>query len=399
MKFLSVKMEHSDREKITLYMSQLVERTRWSSLLEEKLISYKIFNGRMVEDIKQMPDDAARAKKLYENVRKRGPKAFKNLIRTLNESENALAAQILEPQFPVYNASSHSALEKGKSKVWNRPTYEKGPLYSHQLPPTQPPHGCNTVQPVIQRGSDAEGVVGLVSSSQHRPPHPTLLNIPVVPPQADLVDTAIHQTRAAATLVPSPTSPQNINMMVPCTPLKIQVKKSSKYHGLPQIKRCYPMFADPRGHALIINNEAFVNDIYTYRSGSTIDANNLDLLFEQLGFKVTVQNNRTYQDMREDINTFAQKKAHSNAQMAIIVLLSHGDDGLVFGTDGRKVPNEWILNQLNNDNSPNLKGKPKLFIFHACRGDDPDYGTTITIPRLEAGTQVDAQAFRLSLGM
>ena len=47
------------------------------------------------------------------------------------------------------------------------------------------------------------------------------------------------------------------------------------------------MFSNPRGYALIINNESFVNDIYKYRSGSTIDANNLDILFEQLGFKVS----------------------------------------------------------------------------------------------------------------
>ena len=52
-------------------------------------------------------------------------------------------------------------------------------------------------------------------------------------------------------------------------------------------QRCYPMFSNPRGYALIINNESFVNDIYKYRSGSTIDANNLDILFEQLGFKVS----------------------------------------------------------------------------------------------------------------
>jgi len=160
------------------------------------------------------------------------------------------------------------------------------------------------------------------------------------------------------------------------------------------------MFSNPRGYALIINNESFVNDIYKYRSGSTIDANNLDILFEQLGFKVIVQNNRTYQEMREDINSFAQRQEHASSNMAIIVLLSHGEDGLVFGTDGRKVPNEWILGQFNNDNCPNLKGKPKLFIFQACRGDDPDYGTALIIPRLEEvdglrSTQVDSQSFTL----
>ena len=45
-----------------------------------------------------------------------------------------------------------------------------------------------------------------------------------------------------------------------------------------------------------------------------------------------MRNNRTYQEMREDINTFAQRNEHATSNMAIIVLLSHGEDGLVFGT-------------------------------------------------------------------
>ena len=36
--------------------------------------------------------------------------------------------------------------------------------------------------------------------------------------------------------------------------------------------------------------------------------------------------------MREDINTFAQRIEHATSNMAIVVLLSHGEDGLVFGT-------------------------------------------------------------------
>ena len=36
--------------------------------------------------------------------------------------------------------------------------------------------------------------------------------------------------------------------------------------------------------------------------------------------------------MREDINTFAQRNEHALSNMAIVVLLSHGEDGLVFGT-------------------------------------------------------------------
>ena len=49
-----------------------------------------------------------------------------------------------------------------------------------------------------------------------------------------------------------------------------------------------------------------------------------------------MQNNRTYQEMREDINSFAQRIEHATSNMAIVVLLSHGEDGLVFGT-GKKL--------------------------------------------------------------
>ena len=43
---------------------------------------------------------------------------------------------------------------------------------------------------------------------------------------------------------------------------------------------------NPRGMALIIDNEEFVNDTMPRREGSQLDANNLDILFEELGFKV-----------------------------------------------------------------------------------------------------------------
>lgn len=50
--------------------------------------------------------------------------------------------------------------------------------------------------------------------------------------------------------------------------------------------QAYPIGSSPRGLALIIDNERFENNVLPFREGSQIDANNLDILFEQLGFKV-----------------------------------------------------------------------------------------------------------------
>ena len=46
------------------------------------------------------------------------------------------------------------------------------------------------------------------------------------------------------------------------------------------------MTRKPRGQVLIIDNEEFVNDVMPRRQGSLMDSNNLDILFEGLGFKV-----------------------------------------------------------------------------------------------------------------
>ena len=35
---------------------------------------------------------------------------------------------------------------------------------------------------------------------------------------------------------------------------------------------------------------------------------------------------------------------------------------------------EWILAQFNDQNCPQLKGKPKFFVFNACRGEQFDEG-------------------------
>jgi hypothetical protein len=61
--------------------------------------------------------------------------------------------------------------------------------------------------------------------------------------------------------------------------------------------------------------------------------------------------------------------------MCIVAILSHGDNGLVFARDGRSVPTEWILRQFNNSTAPQLKGKPKFFIFQACRSVKSKYVT------------------------
>ena len=175
------------------------------------------------------------------------------------------------------------------------------------------------------------------------------------------------------------------------TPLNVRVKVASSSQQETQAPNCYRMQASPRGLVLIIDNENFHNDVMPTRTGSVVDANNLDILFSQLGFKVTLRRNLPYFDMITEVQKFAAKSEHMAGDMAVVIILSHGRHGLVAAADGREIEVEWVLRQFNNDGCPALKGKPKLFIFQACRGDEADYGVMPAIEFPEGRTSSDAR--------
>jgi hypothetical protein len=56
-----------------------------------------------------------------------------------------------------------------------------------------------------------------------------------------------------------------------------------------------------------------------------------------------------------------------HTDMSVLVVLSHGDKDRIYSSDGQWVATDWILKQFNNANCPRLRGKPKFFIFQACR--------------------------------
>ena len=162
-------------------------------------------------------------------------------------------------------------------------------------------------------------------------------------------------------------------------PLQVRVKKSPKYLGPPEITNCYSMRSSPRGQVLLINNEQFdeIMECHSHRMGSDVDGNNLEKLFLELGFQVNLQRNLSRNQMVSSIRAFAGSERHSSSDMAVVAILSHGSDGVLYGIDGVPVCTEWIVKQLDNKNCKWLRGKPKFFILQGCRGLIHDYGTPI----------------------
>jgi len=58
----------------------------------------------------------------------------------------------------------------------------------------------------------------------------------------------------------------------------------------------------------------------------------------------------------------AAEEDHSDADCFVCVILSHGEDGSIYGTNGR-MQIDQLTNRFKGDVCPTLAGKPKIFII------------------------------------
>ncbi|KFW00337.1 Caspase-9, partial [Eurypyga helias] len=146
----------------------------------------------------------------------------------------------------------------------------------------------------------------------------------------------------------------------------------------------YELKADPCGHCLILNNVNFSrhSDLST-RVGSDVDCEKLEKRFKALRFNVLTRRNLEAQEMVVELQSLARQD-HGTSDCCIVVILSHGCQtshiqfpGAVYGTDGKPIPIEKIVNYFNGSHCPSLRGKPKLFFIQACGGEQRDRGFVV----------------------
>ncbi|KAK3507634.1 hypothetical protein QTP70_031681 [Hemibagrus guttatus] len=130
------------------------------------------------------------------------------------------------------------------------------------------------------------------------------------------------------------------------------------------------------GHCIIINNKNFHQRTgMNQRNGTDVDAGNAMKTFGKLGYKVKVFNDQTVDQIKQLLTAVA-KDDHSNCASFVCVLLSHGDEGVFFGTDGA-LELKALTSLFRGDRCRSLAGKPKLFFIQACRGTDLDPGIEV----------------------
>ena len=132
----------------------------------------------------------------------------------------------------------------------------------------------------------------------------------------------------------------------------------------------YKMSRAPRGIAIIINNKNFLRssgmDKYP-RNGTDVDRDALEKLFKSLKFEVRIYNDITKYEIRRIAKEMATFN-HSAYDAFIFSILTHGEEGLLYGTDGTISTRD--LTSAFKD-ATTLAGKPKMFFFQACQGKKP----------------------------
>ncbi|XP_028399666.1 caspase-3-like isoform X2 [Dendronephthya gigantea] len=142
--------------------------------------------------------------------------------------------------------------------------------------------------------------------------------------------------------------------------------KSSTYKDGVNSDFMYPMEHRPRGQAFIINNKSFLpaSGMQKYpRNGTDVDAEALYKLFRALEFETKVYKDQSSKEIMNIFDHYASMD-QSSYDCIICAILTHGEEGLIYSTDGK-----IMLKELTTKfRTKNLHGKPKLFFFQACQG-------------------------------
>ena len=96
------------------------------------------------------------------------------------------------------------------------------------------------------------------------------------------------------------------------------------------------MNKENHGLCLIINNETFEIEGKN-RRGSSKDVKTLKKLFTELRFTIIVKKDVRRSELDEVLNNFANDERHKKAEMCIVIVMSHGDNGAIETVDGRMV--------------------------------------------------------------
>lgn len=400
------------------------------------LVEDGILSDRMVEEIASKRTTFDRNVAFLNKLPGRGPKAFDALYNALVETEQSHLAQLLTPNrtpFMVNDESAHAIPLSSFSVLPTSPLTKSTPKKRHHADITPDPsifdisgmsgkslRSCTkkTVEcpAAVQNCTQEEHCSTVYGDSSERSPVENMdtsssgENSPDIATSRDESNNleslrsnrSLESLHSIAGILPltsknttakimkiNHTSSENHNasaiaqsnhgdgMLVSDSPTTahVTVRNSSPEFLVEKAVDCYPMFGACKGLALIINVERFEpSACLDERAGAEKDCARMELLLKQLSYEVYLLKNGTASEIWNTMKNFAAWSKLGEADSCFIVLMSHGEDGVIYGKDGKPLPLQEAFDLYSNANCPYLQNKPKIFLVQACRGEDPDKG-------------------------
>ncbi|KAM7348825.1 caspase-8 Dredd [Cochliomyia hominivorax] len=155
-------------------------------------------------------------------------------------------------------------------------------------------------------------------------------------------------------------------------PKQQSVKNLEEEHD----KEHYAIKKQSAGYVLIINQSKFyyetdpkyknlippITEAIPQRQGTNVDRDNLKQVFSSFGYKPIIFENLTHLEILHHIRETVKKSLLKDS--LIICILSHGMEGVIFGSNSVPVSIDEIKTILTADT---LNGKPKMLIIQACQ--------------------------------
>ncbi|XP_023220484.1 caspase-2-like [Centruroides sculpturatus] len=133
------------------------------------------------------------------------------------------------------------------------------------------------------------------------------------------------------------------------------------------------MQCKPHGTCVILNNFNF-NYNEDKRYGSEEDVTMLNITFMYLGYEVVLYEDKTAYEIKNIFENISKDRKNYSADSCVVVIMSHGSEGIIYGTCGGEVILEEIYEHFNNETCDIMRhGKPKIFFIQACRGGYKSY--------------------------
>ena len=136
-----------------------------------------------------------------------------------------------------------------------------------------------------------------------------------------------------------------------------------------------------RGLCIYICNVVFGKNIGTgysnesiqdgrFRAGAGIDTANISRALAYIDMEYQYYENKTAKeilDILQDARKLVDDEKDKYSSLMILIS-THGERGTLYGTDEVQINEELeIINPFHNSECMGLRGKPKVFLFNACR--------------------------------